>query len=56
MRQGNYDGILLDISSLQDNQRSQMTRLVQQTAAKLGDKLLYVMADAPAGDTGDTGA
>ena len=55
-RQGNYDGILLDISSLQDNQRSQLTSLVQQTAAKLGDKLLYVMADAPAGDTGDTGA
>lgn len=56
VRQGNYDGILLDISSLQDNQRSQLTRLVQQTAAKLGDKLLYVMADAPAGDNGDTGA
>ena len=33
-----------------------LTRLVQQTAAKLGDKLLYVMADAPAGDTGDTSA
>ena len=35
VRQGNYDGILLDISSLQDNQRSQLTRLVGTTATQV---------------------
>lgn len=51
-----YDGVLLDLTSLQDEQRARLTKLVQQIDAKLGDKLLYVMADAPSGEDGSTGA
>lgn len=56
VEQGGYDGILLDLSNLRDDQKTQLTKLVQQTAAKLGDKLLYVMADAPDSEDGSTGA
>lgn len=48
--------MLLDLSNLRDDQKTQLTKLVQQTAAKLGDKLLYVMADAPDSEDGSTGA
>lgn len=54
--QGGYDGVLLDLSNLQSEQRPRLTKLVQQTAQKLGDKLLYVMADAPDSEDGSTGA
>ena len=54
--QGGYDGLLLDLTNLKNEQRALLTKLVQQTAAKLGDKLLYVMADAPGGENGSTGA
>lgn len=56
VEQGGYDGLLLDLSNLREEQGRQLTSLVQQTAAKLGDKLLYVMADAPDGQDGSTGA
>ena len=56
VEQGGYDGVLLDLSNLRDDQKTQLTKLVQQTAAKLGDKLLYVMADAPDNEDGSTGA
>lgn len=56
VEQGNYDGILLDLTNLQEAHRTQLTPLVQQIAAKLEDKLFYMMADAPAGDIGNSGA
>ena len=56
VEQGGYDGVLLDLSNLRDDQKTQLTKLVQQTAAKLGEKLLYVMADAPDSEDGSTGA
>lgn len=56
VKEGGYDGALLDLTNLKDEQRADMTKLVQQTAAKLGDKLLYVTADAPAEDETDSGA
>lgn len=56
VEQGGYDGVLLDLSNLRDDQKTQLTKLVQQTAAKLGEKFLYVMADAPDSEDGSTGA
>lgn len=55
VKDGGYDGLFLDLSNLQDKQRSALTQLVQRTAQQLGDALLYVAVDLPALDSGSAG-
>jgi len=44
---GGYDGVFLDVPQLSDRKSNAMTKLVQALRTRLGDKLLYVMAEAP---------
>ena len=44
---GGYAGLLLDIRQVMSDQKSAMTELVTAARSALGDKLLYVMAEAP---------
>jgi hypothetical protein len=45
-----YDGVLLDIPKLTGRQRDRYTQLAAALRSALGDKLLYVTAEAPASD------
>ncbi|MDY3281239.1 S-layer homology domain-containing protein [Dysosmobacter sp.] len=45
-----YDGVLLDVSKLPENRRKAYTALAEALRTELGDKLLYVAADAPESD------
>ena len=47
VKNGGYDGLFLDIPKLQKDKRAALVRLVRETNTALGDKLLYVMAEAP---------
>lgn len=53
--EGGYDGLFLDLAELEKAQKRSCTALVEFLADKLGDKLLYVAAEAPAwnGETYD---
>ena len=42
-----YDGVLLDVSKLPENKQKAHTALVKALRRELGDKLLYVAAEAP---------
>ena len=42
-----YDGVLLDVSKLPENKQKAHTALVEALRRELGDKLLYVAAEAP---------
>ncbi len=44
---GGYDGVLLDVPTLSTKKSSAMTNLVKALDTALGDRLLYVMAEAP---------
>lgn len=44
---GGYDGVMLEIPDLPAKKGSAMTSLVKALDEALGDKLLYVLADAP---------
>lgn len=44
---GGYDGLFLDIPKLSEKKNSAMTKLVKAVATALGDKPLYVVAEAP---------
>ena len=44
---GGYDGVLLEVPKLSTRKSGAMTDLVKALDAALGDKLLYVMAEAP---------
>ena len=43
-----YDGVYLDLPQLADNRRTALTETVAALGEKLGEKLLYVTAEAPA--------
>lgn len=43
-----YDGVYLDLPQLADNRRTALTETVAALREKLGEKLLYVTAEAPA--------
>lgn len=45
---GGYDGLFLDLPQLGDASKSDLTALVRALREALGDRLLYVMAEAPA--------
>ena len=45
---GGYDGLYLDLPQLADNRRTALTETVADLREKLGEKLLYVTAEAPA--------
>jgi len=45
---GGYDGILLDIPKLKNRKAEVFTQLVGALKDRLGDKLVYVVAEAPA--------
>jgi len=45
-----YDGLFLEFSKLTRKSGSDLTQLVTKLSAGLGDKLLYLMVDAPAAD------
>jgi len=47
VKSGGYDGLFLDIPELKKDKKSAMVNLVRATNTALGDKLLYVMAEAP---------
>ena len=44
---GGYDGVLLEVPALSTKKSGAMTDLVKALDTALGDKLLYVMAEAP---------
>ena len=50
VQDGGYDGVFLDIPKLSYDQRKTLTTLVKELDTLLGDKLLYVMAEAPVWD------
>lgn len=45
---GGYDGLFLDLPVLKDANKSDFTALVRSLREALGERLLYVMAEAPA--------
>ena len=45
---GGYDGLFLDLPALSSVYKSDLTALVRALGEALGDRLLYVMAEAPA--------
>lgn len=45
---GGYDGLFLDLPRLGDASKSDLTALVRALREALGERLLYVMAEAPA--------
>lgn len=47
VRSGGYDGVLLDIPRLPENQSGNLTFLVSTLKKQLGSGMLYVVADAP---------
>ena len=47
VKNGGYDGLFLDVPELKKTQKINLVNLVRETNAVLGDKLLYVMAEAP---------
>lgn len=48
VERGGYDGLFLDLEKLRLGQQRAMTRLMRALRPALGDRPLYVMADAPA--------
>ena len=48
MEAGGYDGLYLDLPRLADNRRTALTETVTALRSALGEKLLYVTAEAPA--------
>lgn len=44
---GGYDGVFLDISKVRGDKEKTLTALIQALDAALGDKLLYLLVDAP---------
>lgn len=48
VQSGGYDGLFLDIAKLKDDKELALTRLVQTLKPLLGDKLLYLVVEAPA--------
>lgn len=46
---GGYDGLFLDLPRLGDASKSDLTALVRALREALGERLLYVMAEAPHG-------
>lgn len=45
---GGYDGLFLDIAALKGDKEYALTKLAKALRPALGDKLLYLMAEAPA--------
>ncbi|MDO4315267.1 MAG: S-layer homology domain-containing protein [Oscillospiraceae bacterium] len=45
---GGYDGVFLDIPQLKNDKQYALVKLVKALRPALGDKLLYLMAEAPA--------
>lgn len=52
---GGYDGLFLDIQNLSKSRTKDLTELAAALRSALGDKLLYLTADAPAWQEGANG-
>ena len=47
VQDGGYDGVYLNFAGLNNNSRATLTALVKEVKARLGDKLVYLVVDAP---------